>query len=100
MYGLLDTDLSYIQAAFSRFPKISKAILFGSRALGTFKRGSDVDIAILGDYPLNETVLRLAGLLNEELPLPYYFDILDYSIIQNAALKKHIEDCGIAIFEH
>ncbi|MFK4998637.1 nucleotidyltransferase domain-containing protein [Bacillus sp. N9] len=78
MYGLLERDLKYIHKALAQFKEIDKAIVFGSRALGNYKNGSDVDIAILGEAITSETMCSLDNLLNDVYPLPYSFDLLHY----------------------
>ena len=40
MYGLLDKDIDYIVNAFNKFSQIEKVIIFGSRAMGNYKKGS------------------------------------------------------------
>ena len=47
MFGLLDRDIKYIIKALEQHDEIEKAIIFGSRAMGNYKKGSDVDIACL-----------------------------------------------------
>lgn len=49
MYGLLDCDIEYILKAMNQFKEIESAILFGSRAMGNYKKGSDIDIAVCGE---------------------------------------------------
>ena len=90
-YGLLETDLREIIAAAETLPEIDQIILFGSRAKGSYKSGSDVDLAIKGKGVTYETVLRLADLLNEQKPLPYFFDIVDYHSIYEPKLIEHID---------
>ena len=46
MYGLLDRDIKYIIKALEQHDEIEKAIIFGSRAMGNYKKGSDVDIDV------------------------------------------------------
>ena len=46
MFGLLDRDIVYINKALEKFEEIEKAIIVGSRSIGNYKKGSDVDIAI------------------------------------------------------
>lgn len=46
MYGLLDKDINYIINTLIRFPEVEKAIIFGSRAMGNYKKGSNIDLAI------------------------------------------------------
>jgi len=97
-YGLLESDLRQIIDAVATQPEIEQLILFGSRAKGTYKPGSDVDLAIKGTAVTYDTVLYLADLLNEQKPLPYFFDVIDYQSIQEPELIKHINKVGIAIF--
>jgi predicted nucleotidyltransferase len=59
MYGLLERDMQYILQALKKFDEIECAVLFGSRATGNYKNGSDVDIAIRGDQ-------AKTGLMNEQ----------------------------------
>jgi predicted nucleotidyltransferase len=47
-FGLLDTDIETIILILRKYPKVERACIFGSRAKGNFKNGSDVDIAIKG----------------------------------------------------
>lgn len=47
MFGLLDRDIKYIRKALEKYDEIEKAVIFGSRAMGIYKKGSDVDIAII-----------------------------------------------------
>ena len=49
MFGLLDRDIKYIIKALEQHDEIEKAIIFGSRAMENYKKGSDVDIAIIGE---------------------------------------------------
>lgn len=81
MFGLLDRDFEYIRRAMENLKEIDKAIIFGSRALGNYKKGSDVDIAISGKNVTSETLYQLDDLLNEEFSLPYFFDIVQYEEI-------------------
>ncbi|MEK3988484.1 nucleotidyltransferase family protein [Robertmurraya sp. FSL R5-0851] len=99
MFGLLELDLEYIQMAMKKFNEIDRAVIFGSRAMGNFKKGSDVDISIYGQNITNETLYRLNDLLNEEYPLPYFFDILHYEGINNINLKNHIDTYGSEVYK-
>ena len=97
MFGLTEKDISMVLEAVRNFPEVEEAIIFGSRALGNYKKGSDVDVAIRGASITQETVLGLSDLLNEVYPLPYFFDIVHYDAISNSNLIKHINDHGIQI---
>ncbi|EMU55626.1 nucleotidyltransferase family protein [Clostridium butyricum] len=98
MYGLLERDIRYIKKALEQCEEIEKAIIFGSRAMGNYKNGSDVDIVVLGELISNNTILKLNDYLNEIYPLPYFFDIINYNSITNENLKKHIDIEGKIIY--
>lgn len=97
-FGLIDRDLEYIVLMISKFPEITKAVIFGSRAKGNFKPGSDIDIAIYGEKINFDTISNLHYQLEEESPMPYMFDIVDYTHSKNLEIKEHIERVGISIF--
>jgi predicted nucleotidyltransferase len=97
-YGLIERDLIYINEAIQEFPEITEVILFGSRAKGNYKTGSDVDLAIKGGHVIYETTARFADCLNEEKPLPYFFDVVHYEAIAEPKLKEHIDRVGIKIY--
>lgn len=99
MYGLLDRDFKCIQEALKRYPEIHKVIIFGSRALGNYKRGSDVDLAIIGAEITQRVMSELNVSLNEDSPLPYVFDLHHYDSLSNQKLKDHIDQFGKAIYE-
>lgn len=96
--GLLDRDFTFILEAAKKDPNIEELVLFGSRAMGNYKPGSDVDLAVKGENVDRSTIRRLSECINEELPLPYFFDVLDYNTIENEALKTHIDRHGIVIY--
>lgn len=93
-FGLLKRDINNILLALKLFPEIEKATIFGSRAMGNYKKGSDIDLAIMGEEVNYHTVSKLSAKLNEELPIPYFIDVVDYNTISNIKLKEHIEQEG------
>jgi len=96
-FGLTNEDIKYIQGVLKRYPQIQTALVFGSRAMGNQKKGSDIDIAIVGDIDL--TLLgKIKSSLDEDIPLPYFFDVVDYQSIENPDLKKHIDQHGSTIY--
>ncbi|MDF0728954.1 nucleotidyltransferase domain-containing protein [Cytobacillus sp. S13-E01] len=98
MFGLLDHDHNYILKALRSLEEIDSARIFGSRAIGNYKKGSDVDIAIIGKSISSTTISKLDELLNEEYPLPYFFDILHYEEINNEKLIEHIDTVGKELY--
>jgi len=99
MFGLNDSDINYIIETIKSFPEIEKALVFGSRAKGNYKSGSDVDVAIYGEGVNFNTVSSLKALLEDQGPLPYFFDVIDYTHLKNEEIKGHIDRAGKVIFE-
>jgi uncharacterized protein len=97
-YGLLEIDIQHILDAVRTFPEVSQLVLFGSRAKGTYKQGSDVDLAIKGAAVTYDTAVKLADVLNEEKPLPYFFDVLHYECISEPSLIEHIDRVGVVLY--
>lgn len=98
-YGLTQADMQQIVQAVQQFPQIESACIFGSRAKGNYKPGSDVDIAISGQKVSPEVVTRLGETLNEETLLPYYFDIVHIQSLTDSSLKEHIDRVGQWFYE-
>ena len=97
-YGLHQADIDYIINAIKKFPEIEKAVIFGSRAKGNYKPGSDVDLAIYGKNITFDTISALHSMLEEQGPLPYFFDIIDYTHLHHKEIKEHIDRVGKVIF--
>jgi uncharacterized protein len=97
-YGLTESDRAQIVEAFRQFEEIAMVVLFGSRAKGNYKPGSDVDLAVKGDRITQRTIAQLADMLNEELPLPYYFDVVHYNSLESQPLADHIDRVGVVIY--
>jgi predicted nucleotidyltransferase len=93
---LKDKELSLLMTVFQQHPEITKVVLFGSRAKGKFKPGSDIDLAVEGIS--NGLQIEALALELNDLPLPYKFDLKSLGNIQNSALLEHIERVGITIF--
>jgi len=84
--GLKEAQIKRILAVLRRNPKIRRILLFGSRAIGNYQKGSDIDIAVSTD-----------GLSIGELLLPYNIDIVVYEDIQNRNLREHIDRVGLSL---
>jgi len=100
MFGLSEIDCQHIKDALAHYPEIEQAIIFGSRAKGNYQPGSDIDIALKGKRLTDDTVLQLSDELEEQLPLPYFFDLLIYHLITNSELHQHIDRVGQVIYKN
>lgn len=97
LFGLQPSDIKYIKEQIALFPEIQKVKVFGSRAIGNYKEGSDVDMALCGENISLDTLSQLKSKLQEEGPLPYLFDLVHFETIENDALKRHIDEFGIEL---
>ena len=97
-FGIAKQSFNYIIESLGLYKEIEQAIIFGSRSIGNYKKGSDIDLSIIGENVTDKTVLSLSTRLNQELPIPYYFDIINHQSIDNRQLKKHIDQFGTEIY--
>jgi len=75
-YGLSDVEWYQILNVFSNTEQIEEVILFGSRAMGTHRPASDIDIAIKGSQ-LNLSIQHALEWMLDDLLLPYKFDLVN-----------------------
>jgi predicted nucleotidyltransferase len=97
MIGLTYKELEILREVFKQFEHIDEVILFGSRAKGTHKNSSDIDLAIKGDVDI-QTLSKLKLTLEEDTLLPYFFDVIIYDSIDNSELREHIDKFGEKIY--
>ncbi|MDR0879029.1 MAG: nucleotidyltransferase domain-containing protein [Treponema sp.] len=96
MYGLPDGAVEKINKVFEKYSAIEKAVLYGSRAKGTYKNGSDIDLTLFGHVTFQE-LLRIETEL-DDLLLPWMIDLSIYKHIDNPALIDHIGRVGLVFF--
>jgi predicted nucleotidyltransferase len=97
-YGLPQSALRKICAVLSRYPQVEKAILYGSRAKGNYKNGSDIDLTLHGaDLSLNVLYKILNDL--DDLLLPYTIDLSIFHDIDDPDVIEHIERVGVAFYD-
>ena len=97
-FGLENETIKRIQEVFGQFPEISEVLLYGSRAMGNFKPGSDIDITIKISRP-NLDMMNSISMQLDNLMLPYLFDLSFYSHIQNKDLLTHIGRVGKVLYQ-
>jgi len=97
-YGLELQDIEDIITVLKQTAAVESAVLFGSRATGTHRPGSDIDIALTGNSLTHSDLLDVLIAL-DELSLPYKFDIIMHNQIKEQALLEHIKRVGKLLFE-
>ena len=97
-YGLPQSAVRKICDILSLYPQVEKAILYGSRAKGNYKNGSDIDLTLRGaDLTLNVIYKILNDL--DELLLPYTIDLSIFDDISDLDVVEHIQRVGVTFYE-
>lgn len=97
MYGIKDIHIKKIRSVFNRYSAIERAILYGSRAKGNHRNGSDIDLCLVGENLELRTLLKIEKDI-DELLLPYTIDLSIYHKIDNTDLIEHIDRVGIIFY--
>ena len=98
-FGLKREVIEKIQNVFSGFAEIESAILYGSRAKGNYKNGSDIDLTLkIKSKDSFTTLLEVSNAL-DDLDTPYTFDISLLSHIKNDDLLEHIKRVGVVFYK-
>jgi type I restriction enzyme S subunit len=93
-FGLSNEDIDKIKVVLAKFTEIERVLIYGSRAKGTYKPASDIDLTLVGE---NLTLTTVQAIEHEidDLLLPYKFDISIFHHISNPDLIAHINRVGV-----
>ncbi len=98
-YGLSVQTLEKIRDVFGRYPQLEEVVLYGSRARGDYKNGSDIDLTLRGSSELTHILVsRIANDLDDQL-LPYTIDLCIFKNIRNPEMVEQIEQIGVALYK-
>ena len=97
-HGLTDRTVAQIHEVLARFPEVEKAVLYGSRAKGNFKVGSDIDLTLIGADLTPKIQGDIQGQLEDD-PLPYRIDLSILSHLTQADIIEHIHRVGVTLYE-
>ncbi|MEX1113867.1 MAG: nucleotidyltransferase domain-containing protein [Akkermansiaceae bacterium] len=96
-HGLSRETVERIQDVFAHHKEVGKAVLFGSRAKGTARPGSDIDLALYGEG----LDWRVLGRIEDELDdllLPYSFSLLHHDTRTDSEVAAHIARVGLPFY--
>lgn len=93
-YGLPLDVLEKLRSVFRKHVEVERVLLYGSRALGTQRIASDIDLTILGDSANLSILMQIENEI-DDLMLPYKVDLSLYNHIDNPNLKDHIHRVGV-----
>ena len=97
-FGLPAATLETIRRFLAEVPAVKRALIYGSRAKGTHRPGSDIDLALFGDGLDLATLGKIATRLDES-PIPYQVDLSIFELIEHEGLREHIERVGQPLYE-
>jgi predicted nucleotidyltransferase len=97
-FGLPESTIIKINAVFARYPEIEKVLIYGSRAKGNYREGSDIDITLKGKN-LTEALRSQIFSEIDNLNTPYLFDISVFETLQSEELISHINRVGKVFYE-
>ncbi len=97
-YGLPQATIEAIVNVLANYAEVEKVVLYGSRAKGNYRNGSDIDLTLEGER-LNLSILQKIETELDDLMFPYKIDASLKSQIQNPELLDHINRVGILFFQ-
>ncbi|MDD5247869.1 MAG: nucleotidyltransferase domain-containing protein [Rhodocyclaceae bacterium] len=96
-FGLPQAVVDQINSILTGYPSIDRVVIYGSRAKGNFRPGSDIDLTVIGDRFSEAELLRLETQL-DDLLLPYSIDLSRFQAIQSQDLIDHINRVGRSFY--
>lgn len=97
-FGLNDMELQALRTTLASVPEVEEAIIYGSRARGTNRIASDIDITLKGKA-LTYLQLALLDAKIDELYLPYFVDLSLFSMLKNPDLLESINREGKVLYK-
>ncbi len=92
-FGITARALASLRQIFERHQSITEVWIFGSRAKGTARTGSDIDLAIMNEGVDNIEILRITSEL-EDSDIPYFVDVINFPKLEHLELRQHIMRVG------
>lgn len=96
--GLPTLALDKLNSVFKRHRSIKQVLVYGSRAKGNYRRGSDIDLTIKGDVIDFAELMQIDDQI-DDLFLPYTVDLSQYRQLGNTELIDHIDRVGVVIYD-
>ena len=92
-------EIDQISKFLVEFSEVDRLILFGSRAMGNAKLGSDLDLAVMGAQVDDRIMSKITDYLENQTNLPYLIDLVHFDKIENPNLREHITQFGKTIYQ-
>jgi uncharacterized protein len=96
-FGLSPATLEKINSVFAQHAAIAAVLIYGSRAKGNYRTGSDIDLCIRGGDISFAELMQIENQI-DDLMLPYTVDLSQYKQLDNAELIAHIDRVGVVFY--
>ena len=97
LFGLSSATLEKLNGVFAQHSAIDAVLIYGSRAKGNYRTGSDIDLTIKGDEIPFVEFMQIEDQI-DDLMLPYTVDLSQYHQLENIDLIAHIDRVGVTIY--
>ena len=97
-FGLDPQIIASTRQILSRHSGIERAIIYGSRAKGTYRRGSDIDLTLVGTTLTYDDLVQIIQEFDDSL-IPYKIDLSLWHFIRDPAVRSHIERRGKVLYD-
>ena len=98
LFGLSETIRDSLIDVFARFPKIERALIYGSRATGRYRPQSDIDLAVIAPT-MSDLEFSVLWMALDDLPILFRLDVELWHQATNPARKQAMIDDGIPLYE-
>lgn len=96
-FGLSAATLEKLNSVFAQHNAIDSVLIYGSRAKGNYRTGSDIDLTINGSDISFAELMQIENQI-DDLMLPYTVDLSQYKKLGNPELIAHIDRVGVVIY--
>ncbi|MCA1751740.1 MAG: nucleotidyltransferase domain-containing protein [Cryomorphaceae bacterium] len=96
-FGLNDHTLKGLRSVFESYPEIEEVVVYGSRAKGNYREGSDIDLCMKG-ASLNRDICGRVWMDIDALNTPYLIDLSVHHLLQSESLSEHIRRVGKTLY--
>ncbi len=97
-FGLPDHAVDQVRSVFRKYPQVRRVLLYGSRAMGRERAGSDIDLCVEADDLSLAQLLAIENRI-DDLLLPWKVDLALRHKIDNPALLEHIDRVGQVFYQ-
>ena len=96
-FGLPDKVIGQICDIFRQYKEVKRVVIYGSRAMGKNRLGSDIDLCIEGSELSFSQLLAIENQI-DDLLLPWKIDLSLKNQIDNPDVLEHIDTVGVEFY--